>query len=352
MKLFQCNNCSHPVFFENTVCEKCGSSLGYIPSQYSLTALMPQATGWITLENPPRYFHYCLNQGYQACNWLIPEGSHHGLCEACRFNKVIPDLTQDVNLHAWRTLEVSKHRLIYSLHRLGLELKNREEEPTHGLAFEFLSDHPDPAQSGVKTGHNQGLITINIAEADSAYREKVRKQMHEPYRTLIGHFRHEVGHYYWERLIQPNPALLGSFRELFGDEQRDYGDALQQYYQQGPPVNWQTSFLTAYATSHPWEDWAEIWAHYLHIIDIMETAMSFGMSLQPRIPKAEFLNMTIDFDPYHEPDFDRILDACLPLTCAVNSLNRSMGQPDLYPFIQPPEVISKLRFVHNLLQLH
>lgn len=199
------------------------------------------------------------------------------------------------------------------------------------------------------TGHAQGLITINIAEADDAQRERFRTHMAEPYRTLLGHFRHEVGHYYWERLVYPDKARLDAFRACFGDETLDYSRALQNHYSKGPPASWGRHFVSAYAASHPWEDWAETWAHYLHLVDTLETAYAFGLQLEPRTGTARELSSHLDFDAYRERDFDALIAAWLPLTYALNSLNRSMGHDDLYPFVLTPEVQGKMRFIHDFI---
>jgi len=170
--------------------------------------------------------------------------------------------------------------------------------------------------------------------------------MGEPYRTLLGHFRHEVGHYYWNVLVRDDPSLE-AFRHVFGDERLDYGEALRRHYAEGPRENWQDAFVSAYAASHPWEDFAETWAHYLHIVDTLETAGAFGLRVRPRVGPGSDMDARIDFDPHHEPDLDRLIQAWLPLTFAVNSLNRSMGQPDLYPFVLSPVVVAKLAFIHG-----
>ena len=218
-----------------------------------------------------------------------------------------------------------------------------------GLAFDFLAD-PDASREDnpkVMTGHAEGLITIHIAEADDAERERRRRDMGEPYRTLLGHFRHEVGHYYWERLVHGGPWHQ-AFRALFGDEREDYGESLARHHAAGPPADWRERFVSAYASAHPWEDWAETWAHYLHLIDTLETAHAFNLRLRPQAGADPTLAMVADFDPYGDVSFDSLIRAWLPLTYAVNSLNRSMGQPDLYPFALAPPVVDKLRFVHEL----
>ncbi len=198
------------------------------------------------------------------------------------------------------------------------------------------------------TGHDLGDITINIAEADDAERERRRTAMHEPYRTLLGHFRHEVGHYYWDRLVRDAPALI-PYREIFGDEREDYGEALKKHYKDGPPTDWREHYVSAYATTHSWEDFAETWAHYLHIVDTLETARSFGIRVEPTgLAAAETLATKVDFSPYTADSIEPIVKAWVPLTFAINSLNRSMGLRDFYPFVLTPTIIEKLGFIHDL----
>ncbi|WP_309387855.1 zinc-binding metallopeptidase family protein [Cerasicoccus frondis] len=348
MRIFQCDECGQLLFFENTHCGSCGSQLGYLWRQNMLSAVVEKDGALEALASPKASYKFCANREHGACNWLVPTSSDDPYCRACELNHVIPDLNVPANLSSWRKLELAKHRLVYSLLRLQLPVRGRWKEPETGLWFDFLADIE--GEDPVMTGHDGGLITMNIAEADSVHREATRKSMHEPYRTLIGHFRHEVGHYYWDLLVAPKADMLDKFRMLFGDETRDYGEALQEHYDNGPPANWSETFVSAYATMHPWEDWAETWAHYLHLVDTLETAYSFGMSLDAELSPPASVKMEADFDPYDQPDFEPILQATLPITFAVNSLNRGMGQPDLYPFVLPPAVVEKLRFVHQLVQ--
>ena len=351
MKLFQCAKCFNPVFFENTVCEKCRSPLGYLSLQNTLSTLVERDGAWKAAVDSQTFYRYCRNHEYGVCNWLVPAASEKNLCIACDLNRTIPDLNRKGNLRSWQDIEIAKHRLVYSILRFGLPLQNKSEAPDTGLAFDFLSDErADRNQNSVLTGHANGLVTINIAEADSVHREQTREKMAEPYRTLIGHFRHEIGHYYWEKLVIENKINLQMFRNLFGDERVNYAESLGQYRQTGAPDNWREQFVTAYATAHPWEDWAESWAHYFHIVDTLETAHSFGICLAPNLPNLSVLNMQADFDPYDQSEFDAIVECYIPLTLAINSLNRSMGQPDLYPFVLPSPVLEKLRFIHQLLK--
>jgi hypothetical protein len=356
MKLFECQNCGQPLYFENTKCESCGARLGYLPREATVTALRPageaagQATGqatseatWHALAKRGTRYKFCANAIHDVCNWLIPAQEPDQFCVACRHNRTIPNLSDPENLRRWRLIEVAKHRLFYTLLklRLPLDAKNEDGKP---LTFDFLDPAAD--ETPVMTGHADGLITINLAEADDAERERLRGKMGELYRTLLGHFRHEIAHYYWDRLIANSPDLE-SFRQTFGDERVDYAQALQTYYANGAPADWPEHFVSAYASSHPWEDFAETWAHYFHMIDTLETASAFGLVVKPKLSKG--MAARIDFDPL-QAELDRIIEAWLPLTFAVNSINRSMGVPDLYPFVLSPAVIGKLGFVHNCIR--
>jgi hypothetical protein len=344
MKLFECQNCGQPLYFENTRCESCGLPLGYLPAKETVTALVEGEGGLRALADASRPYRYCANEQYGVCNWLIPAESSDAFCAACRHNRMIPDLSVPENVTNWRRVEVAKHRLFYTLLKLRLPLTTRSEEPDAGLAFDLLAPSP-PGGPPVITGHAGGLITINLAEADDAERERQRAKMGEPYRTLLGHFRHEVAHYYWDHLVRDTPSLQ-EFRELFGDERQDYAEALKRHYAEGPPSNWVDQYVTAYASVHPWEDFAETWAHYFHMVDTLETAGVFGVRLRPKVAKGAGLDAVVDFDP-HTAEMDRIINTWLPLTFAVNSINRSMGQPDLYPFVLSPPAIWKLAFVHD-----
>jgi hypothetical protein len=281
-----------------------------------------------------------------VCNWGLPADDPHALCESCRLTRVIPDLGVPGNKEAWYKLEVAKRRLVYTLLKLGCPVRNQTDDPERGLAFEFLADTPDPNDAPVLTGHANGVITLNIAEADDAERERRRIQLHEPYRTLLGHFRHESGHYYWDRLIAGTPQL-DPFRGRFGDERADYAAALKAHYDNGPPTDWRDRFVSAYAAAHPWEDWAETWAHYLHMIDTLETAADCGLSLRPSRKDEPTLKAVVPPDS-PRASFDRLIDAWFPLTYALNNLNRGLGLPDGYPFVLSAPAVDKLRFVHEV----
>ena len=344
MKLFTCRACGQVLYFENTLCERCGRRLGFLPATMTLTALEPRGAAWTPLAPAPSPQRFCANAEYDACNWLVAEGDISPFCRACRHNRTVPDLGIAENLPRWRTIETAKHRLIYTLLRLRLPLATRAEDPVHGLAFDFLADTGATAGEAVMTGHDNGLITIALTEADDAGRERRRAQMHEPYRPLLGHFRHEVGHHFWDLLVG-NSRFLDQFRALFGDEREDYGAALARHYAAGAPAGWQNDFISAYATAHPWEDWAETFAHYLHMIDTLEMAQAFGMRVDPVVTQDPALSSEVTFDPHATQDIAALVAAWLPLTFALNSLNRTMGETDLYPFVIAPLVVEKLGFV-------
>jgi hypothetical protein len=350
MKLFECQHCGQPLYFENTKCMSCGRALGYLPNMECVTALEDNSGQWRALAEPRGRYRYCANAAYDACNWLISIDGPETFCAACRHNRTIPDLSQWDNLKHWQKIEIAKHRLFYTLLRLRLPLHTKAEDPD-GLAFDFLQE-PDyfaPSLAPVLTGHTSGVITLNLAEADDAKREQQRHAMGEPYRTLLGHFRHESAHYFWDRLVRNSPSLE-EYRRVFGDERQDYGQALQHHYAYGAPPDWADHYVTSYASSHPWEDFAETWAHYFHIVDTLETANAFGMRVRPQTGRNTDLTVAVNFDPHAAP-IDRIIDAWLPLTFAMNSINRSMGLQDLYPFVLPPAVIVKLSFVHGLMHV-
>jgi hypothetical protein len=347
MKLFKCQVCSQVLYFENSRCEKCGFALGYEPARNVLLALEQSDRSWHVIGQSEAIYKFCANASRAVCNWLVDASDPHDFCLACRHNGIIPDLSQPQNVRNWQKIEVAKHRLFYTLLRLDLPLSTRADDP-EGLVFNFLADSPYDPSAKVVTGHDSGLITVALIEADDAERERRRSQMGEPYRTLLGHFRHEVGHYFWDRLVRDRQGEK-DFAAMFGDFTADYGQALHAYYARGAPADWQDNFVTAYATAHPWEDFAETWAHYLHIVDTTEMAAAFDLHLEPRIDPTGQLDTAVNFNPYRARNFQNVIDNWLPMSFAMNSINRCMGQPDFYPFVLSPPAIAKLGFVHGLI---
>jgi hypothetical protein len=350
MKLFKCPSCGQLLVFENTRCEQCGHRLGYIPEADVLSALEPAQDGrsWRCVAEPGGVYRFCDNAEHDVCNWLVPAESPARFCTACRHNRTIPDLSRRDTLGAWRKIEFAKHRLFYTLLKLDLPRPAAGEVP-EPLVFDFLADLPATNAPKVMTGHDDGLITIALAEADDSERERRRAAMGEPYRTILGHFRHEVGHYYWDILVRDGD-WLDRCRAVFGDDRQDYEAALKRHYDEGVPANWQENYVSAYATTHPWEDFAETWAHYLHIIDSLEMARALGMSVNPRADDNGHLTAAAEIDPYGADSVQTLVATWIPLTFAMNAINRCMGQSDLYPFVLSPGVIGKLGFIHELLQ--
>jgi hypothetical protein len=347
MNLFKCQHCGQILYFENQKCEKCAHKLGYIPEHSILSALELQDNAWVALGAPGTLYRFCPNAEFEVCNWLVDSASTDSYCACCRHNRTIPDISIQGNLVAWRKLEAAKHRLFYALLKLRLPLDPQNGAGDHPLVFDFLAAGSQRAGPKVMTGHDNGLITLALEEADDVEREKRRSAMHEPYRTLLGHFRHEVGHYYWDRLVRDGGKLETS-RHVFGDDRLDYEQALQRHYADGAPANWQEGFVSSHATSHPWEDFAETWAHYLHIVDTLEMAGAFGINIHPALANNGDLDARVDFDAYGPGDIARLIDTWIPMSNALNNLNRTMGQPDIYPFILSPPVIVKLGAIHDL----
>jgi hypothetical protein len=291
-----------------------------------------------------------------ACNWLVPLAPDGGvtgplLCCSCRLTRTVPDLADPMHGNWWARIEHAKRQLVSTLVTLGLPVQSRVAEDTErGLVFDLLRSPPGGPH--VITGHADGVVTVDIEEADDATRERRRADLHEPYRTLLGHLRHEVGHYYWYRLIADS-KWLEPFRALFGDERAEYAAALQRHYERGPPADWSQAHVSAYASAHPWEDWAETWAHYLHMIDALDTALSFGVGAQAIEATFEpfderALSAPRAVGPAEADTFLVFVNAWVELATALNELSRSMGQPDFYPFVLSTAAVRKLHLVHRV----
>lgn len=358
---YRCD-CGKPVFLRNTQCLNCARQLGYDTMRRTMVTLepVPQPGMWrIAGDSSQALYQRCANfETPSACNWLIPAGTPQalqtpdnlapGLCLACSLTRTIPDLGTERNQELWRRLEIAKRRLVSQLLSLALPVETRLERP-NGIAFDMLEDLPDGPK--VLTGHDDGLITLNIAEADDSEREKIRAAMHESYRTLLGHYRHEIGHYYWDRLVK-DTDWHAPYRALFGDESVDYAQSLQRHYENGPPPDWPLQYVTSYATTHPWEDWAETWAHYLHMADTVDTAVSFGIDAGTVEIESDPFTRNDLWQPDH-PQADQFLaflNSWVTLTHVLNELSRSMGQPDSYPFVLPRPAVAKLQFIHEVVR--
>jgi hypothetical protein len=330
MLSFACGHCGHLVFFENTRCLNCATAQGFVPERLELVAL----------EGEAAELHRCANQTLAACNWMVE--TVDTLCRSCELTRTRPNDADPVGLGEFAQAEAAKRRVIFQLLDLGLP----GVEPGR-LAFDLLSSE----QQTVTTGHADGLITIDLAESDDARREQRRSELDEPYRTMLGHLRHELGHYFQPLIVTGDE--WDACRALFGDEREDYGAALERHYEQGTGDDWPERFVSAYATMHPWEDWAETFAHYLHIRDTLQTAAEYGVTVNG--PRAVTTDRSLKATPQPEAGergFAEMLDNWLPLTYALNAVNRSMGLDDLYPFTLAEPVIEKLQFVHRRVQEH
>jgi hypothetical protein len=333
MKLYSCPNCARRLYFENAQCLHCGSLVLYDPDRLAFVLMR---------DHTP-----CANAAECGCNWVAE--AERPFCRACALNQTIPNLSVDGNRERWIKVEAAKKRAIYSMIVFGLPFAPKQSpQDTTGIAFDFLAPETGggPGGTPLLTGHENGLITLNVAEADSPERERMRIRMGENYRTLLGHFRHELGHYCWERLVRDDPERLAAFRAVFGDETADYATALNRHYAEGAPADWQSQHISAYAASHPWEDWAETWAHCLHILDTLEMVDALALEL-PSDPTAE--RVSPPASSRAASAFETLLQRWLVLSEASNCINRCMGLRDLYPFVISPTVAGKLRFVHDLL---
>ncbi len=364
-RAFRCR-CGRPVFFRNDVCLACATPLGYDPELVLLRPLAPtrDAQVWRAMRTrgvgatlPLNTYRRCANWNSAApCNWLLPNDDSARLqpfCRSCRLDRTVPDPADRDNASLWLKVALAQRALVSQLIALKLPVESKvSENPAQGVMFDLLRTPAGGAK--VMTGHGDGLITLDIEEADDVHRETLRSQMHEPYRTLIGHLRHEIGHYYWQRLVRGTDREAPC-RALFGDDRADYGAALQAHYANGAPFDWMDRHVSAYASAHPYEDWAETWAHYLHMIDALDTARSFGLvAHHDDIQYDPFTSRALDL-PGREPNADDLaflatVNGWIELTGALNEVTRSMGEPDFYPFVLSIPAVRKLHFVHKVVK--
>jgi hypothetical protein len=334
MLAFACPVCERLVTFESSRCLNCGSRLGF---DFTARSLLPVTES----EGGPT--RPCANLELAACNWLAVE--EFELCPSCALTRTRPHDSDQPGLAGFATAEGAKRRLLFELSDMGLPIVAWYERE-HGLAFDLLSSERGP----VTTGHADGVITLDLDETDPAHRERMRVRLEEPYRTVLGHFRHEIGHYYESVLIAPGSPTEAACRELFGDDREDYQEAMKRYYDTGPEADWEASYVSAYATMHPWEDFAETFAHYLHVRDTLQTAASYGVRVD-----GPSIGTTDPFPLYArasgtDADIGEMLDTWIPMTYALNAISRSMGAPDLYPFILGARVETKLGFIDALVR--
>jgi hypothetical protein len=372
MKTFRCS-CDNKqlLFFESSSCVSCQRVVGLDDAFDKVEPYDFDEEGgcYFKARRPAARYQKCDNNAnYNVCNGmvnlddLVPEdGNDEVLCFACRFNETVPDLSIVEHIPLWQKMEAAKRRALYTLKALSLPLRNLRQDPENGLSFDFTTDRDvndhfvsklDYSES-VFTGHDCGHITINLAEADDVARSQTKHAMNERYRTLLGHFRHELGHYYFDQLIVGSEKKHALSKECFGDDELDYQESLKKYYENKPADNWRDEFISEYATMHPYEDWAETWAHYMHIMDTLETAKNFSItgSITGDAADAEEtdeLNLPQDSKFfYSQTSITSVLDAWMEFSVILNSLNRSMGMNDAYPFVLSQPVRKKLSFIHH-----
>jgi len=372
MKTFKCNCTDQLIlFFESSHCLACGRTVGIDDDfdQVEPYEIDEQSGLFYKAEAPEVFYKKCDNNAqYHVCNGMVNldtfipvADKDEVLCFSCRFNETVPDLSIVEHIPLWKKMETAKRRALYTLKSLSLPLNTTIQEPESGLSFDFIadrnvSDHfvsPIIGQDVVFTGHDCGHITINLAEADDVARSQAKIAMGERYRTLLGHFRHELGHYYFDQLIANSPKKHTLCKQYFGDDELDYQQALDTHYKQGAPANWHETFISEYATMHPYEDWAETWAHYMHIIDTLETAKNFsitGSTTDNEFELDEADELRLPQSAYYfnsQTSIDAILDTWMEFSIILNSLNRSMGLADAYPFVLTQAVRTKLSFIHH-----
>jgi hypothetical protein len=337
MRDFHCPNCGQRLTFENSTCLSCNSALGFSLSEMALLVIAngdeSDHAGFLDANE----YQLCGNRNLAECNWLIRVDAPDGLCTSCALTVERPNDGDTAGLAEFARAEAAKRRLIAELYELKLPIVGREEDPDNGLAFRLLSS----AHENVVTGHDNGVITLDLAEGDDVHREQLRVEMDEPYRTLLGHFRHEVGHYYYYRLVAPSTEYVARFNELYGDPDADYQAALDRHYSEGAPEGWKKKFVSSYATMHAAEDWAETFAHYLHIRDTLDTSAWCGLAPA---------TATFDRPALGPSAFPNIIELWLPLSWSLNMVNRSMGHDDLYPFVLPAAVLEKMQFIHTVIE--
>jgi hypothetical protein len=320
---FACR-CGKALQFNDRKCNACGDEVGFDPRIFSVVSLAAHGAALEKLS-------YCDNARWGVCNWVKGETDPHPLCLGCRLNNVIPNLESRDNQRAWIALEQAKKHLIYQILRLRLPIDRTENADP--LRFDFVDDK--------LTGHLNGLITVNLDEANPVERERQRQLFGEPHRTLVGHMRHESGHYFWMRLVEHSDRLA-TFRRIFGDEHQDYAASLSRHHAEGAPPGWRERHVSAYASSHPWEDWAETWAHYLHMVEALDTAHALGVRVGDIDGGA--------FDAYAKASFPELIDRWRPLTAVMNGMNRALGLDDFYPFVMSPAAREKMAFVHDTIR--
>jgi hypothetical protein len=339
MRIFRCECCGQAVSFTADRCHACGALLAYLSDECALRVL--RATGdpvVFTVDGNQHRYWRCLNAAW-GCNWAVSTADGNVWCRSCQLTRGRPDEAQQEAVEAWVVAEAAKRRLVHQLEELALPIEVRSPAAPDGLAFDLVYL---PGRGGL-TGHLDGIITLDLAETDDGYRDQLRRQLGEPFRTVISHLRHEIGHHYWHRLVGQSNDVR-QFRRLFGDETSDYKAAIEHFYSCQDSTSDRERFITPYASSHPLEDWAETFAHYLHITDATGTAIAHELISNDGCPPSDSKHRTVDFIT--------MLEMWRPINTAVNAIAESLGAPAVYPFEPSGLVIDKLAFVHQQVSAH
>ena len=330
VRSFECDRCGSPAAFEAMRCEHCEASLGYVPGQQVVRALLADSEpAALYDESDGRTLWRCLNAAW-GCNWMVPATGGGMWCRSCRLTRGRPDVARPDAIEAWMRAEADKRRLVHQLDVLGLPIEVRSDEAPQGLVFDLVHLPGEPAL----TGHRDGVITLDLLEADDGHRDALRHQLDESFRTVIGHLRHEIGHHYWARLVGQTDHIT-QFRRLFGDERADDTDAIAEHYSTAGRARHDDGYISHYAGSHPLEDWAETFAHYLHILDANGTVTAHRLSIDGHHCDGSAASMV------------EIVDAWRPVAEAMNAVAASLGSPPIYPFVLSDTVVDKLAFVHE-----
>jgi hypothetical protein len=340
MRIFHCERCGNVVSFAAQRCPTCDATLGYLSEESTIRTLLDTSDPVVfAIEGRDQPVWRCLNAAW-GCNWVVDAGSDTPWCRSCRLTRGRPDDARQDAIEAWIVAEAAKRRLLHQLDELSLPVEVRSATAPDGLAFDLVHL---PGHGGI-TGHLDGVVTLDLAEVDDRHRDDLRRRLGEPYRTVIGHLRHEIGHHYWGRLVGQSSDVK-HFRRLFGDERSDYRTSIERFYT-CPTASWDHArFVSPYAASHPFEDWAETFAHYLHIADATDTAIAHDLVPHRRTAAIEDPGLPSD-------EFTAMLDTWRPINAAVNAIAESLGAPAVYPFDPSAAVIEKLAFVHQQIRAH
>ena len=348
VRAFACPVCQSFVPFEAHNCARCDTPLGlHVPSR----AMVAITEGRAHIDD--QWWVRCNQQITLGCNWLTEEeqsAEQRGRCLAGSLIKREPDADDTPAREKLMPTAAAMRRLVYQLLNIGLPV-DPYWRTEGGLAFDLLSSYSTGEK--VTIGHANGVITIDVVESLDDYRESLRVRLGEPYRTLLGHFRHEIGHYYQNILVENGSGAtkyLTRCRQLFGDERAGYADSLKRHYQLGAPDGWEASFISEYATMHPWEDFAECFAHYLHITDTMDSSREAGMVLHADRVRFAASRDIAPLESYDNASIERLLFDWRWISSFFNRINAAMGKGPLYPFDIPPAVVDKLGFVHRVIR--